>query len=320
MNEHDKLVQQLDYLLPQIQCEQCGYAGCAPYAAAMAAGVPHNLCPPGGDALQARLAQLLKRPSLPLNLPVDSQPGKRLVAVIREEECIGCVKCIAACPVDAIVGARQFMHSVISHECTGCELCVAPCPVDCIDMVLRPAAEQTLDDATRWHARERFQARTLRLARKQQHDKEKRAARRKRQSLSRPIAALPETSLNQLKTDWQKARHQLQQLHSALAHQQRHGQTPAAEHLAQVARLTADTERLKQAVNAAMENAKQQIVQQGASLTDLKLAATRSELALRRAQAKDAPAATLNDLLIARDAAQARLVHAMQSAGLADPD
>ena len=57
------------------------------------------------------------------------------VAYIREDECIGCTKCIQACPVDAILGAAKQMHTVIIDECTGCDLCVEPCPVDCIDMV-----------------------------------------------------------------------------------------------------------------------------------------------------------------------------------------
>ena len=57
------------------------------------------------------------------------------VAYIREDECIGCTKCIQACPVDAILGAAKHMHTVIASECTGCDLCIEPCPVDCIDMV-----------------------------------------------------------------------------------------------------------------------------------------------------------------------------------------
>lgn len=320
MADHDKLARQLDDLLPQTQCQQCGHAGCTPYAKAMAEGAPHNLCPPGGDALQQQLAHFLQRTSLPLEVPADSQPGKRLEAVIREEECIGCTKCIAACPVDAIVGARQFMHTVISHECTGCELCVAPCPVDCIDMVLRPEAEQTLDDATRFHARARFEARNARLARKRQEEQAKRDARRKRQSLSRPIDSLPETPLTRLKADWQKAKHQQQQVQAALAHQQRHGLTPSPEHQAQLAEMTTEVERLKQAVDAAMNRAKQQIANAGASLTDLKLAATRSELALRRAQAKGADAASLAALQQAQAEDQTRLMDAMRDAGLADAD
>ncbi len=124
------LVEQVNDLLPQTQCAQCGYPGCLPYAAAVVEGTAAiNLCPPGGEATVQRLAGLLGRESIPL--------AKRLepaVAVIDESLCIGCVHCRNVCPVDAIVGAPHFMHTIIESECTGCELCVAPCPVDCISM------------------------------------------------------------------------------------------------------------------------------------------------------------------------------------------
>lgn len=124
------LVEQVNDLLPQTQCAQCGYPGCRPFAAAVVSGDAEiNLCPPGGDATILRLADLLGREPLPLAASV--QP---LVAVIDELRCIGCTHCRNACPVDAIVGAHQLMHTILSDECTGCELCVAPCPVDCIDM------------------------------------------------------------------------------------------------------------------------------------------------------------------------------------------
>lgn len=124
------LVERVNQLLPQTQCAQCGYPGCRPYAAAVVDdSAAINLCPPGGDATVQRLAQLLGRESLPLE-----QHAIPAVAVIEESLCIGCTHCIAACPVDAIVGAHQLMHTVIESECTGCELCVAPCPVDCITM------------------------------------------------------------------------------------------------------------------------------------------------------------------------------------------
>ncbi len=126
----DDLVEQVNELLPQTQCAQCGYPGCRPYAEAVIDGsAAINLCPPGGDETIRRLARLLGRDPLPLAATM-----AKAVAVIDEAACIGCFHCRNACPVDAIVGAPQFMHTVIADECTGCELCVAPCPVDCITM------------------------------------------------------------------------------------------------------------------------------------------------------------------------------------------
>jgi electron transport complex protein RnfB len=127
-----QLVEQVNELLPQTQCAQCGYPGCRPYAQAIVDdGVTINLCPPGGDDTIRRLATLLGTDVLPL---AEKQALERAVAVIDESLCIGCMHCRNACPVDAIVGAHQLMHTVIQKECTGCELCVAPCPVDCISM------------------------------------------------------------------------------------------------------------------------------------------------------------------------------------------
>jgi len=128
------LVEQVNDLLPQTQCAQCGYPGCRPYAAAVVDGeAAINLCPPGGEDTVRRLAELLGREVLPLAESVAPS-----VAIIDEARCIGCTHCRNACPVDAIVGAHQLMHTVIASECTGCELCIAPCPVDCISM--RPLA------------------------------------------------------------------------------------------------------------------------------------------------------------------------------------
>lgn len=124
----------IDALLPQTQCGQCGYPGCRPYAEAIANGIAINRCPPGGRRTIEALAQLLHVQPLPLD-PTHGIEASRKVAVIREAECIGCTKCIAACPVDAILGSAKHMHTVITKECTGCDLCVEPCPVDCIDMV-----------------------------------------------------------------------------------------------------------------------------------------------------------------------------------------
>ncbi len=125
--------------LPQTQCAQCGYPGCRPYAAAVAKGEAINRCPPGGEPLIQALSDLLNRPISPLasDLKVVTAP---LIARIREADCIGCTLCIKACPVDAIIGSQNLMHTVIEAECTGCELCIAPCPVDCIDLIEVPSA------------------------------------------------------------------------------------------------------------------------------------------------------------------------------------
>jgi electron transport complex protein RnfB len=132
--EGNPIVDQIDALLPQTQCGQCSYPGCKPYAEAIANGEKINKCPPGGESTINALADLLGVEPEPL----DAEHGEESVtkvAVIREDECIGCTKCIQACPVDAILGAAKQMHTVIASECTGCDLCVEPCPVDCIDMV-----------------------------------------------------------------------------------------------------------------------------------------------------------------------------------------
>ncbi len=134
--EGNPLAEKIDALLPQTQCGQCGFPGCKPYAAAIAEGrADINQCPPGGDATIKNLADLLGVEPKPLNADNGTAKTVPMVAVIDEAVCIGCTKCIQACPVDAILGAAKQMHTVIAAECTGCELCIAPCPVDCIDMV-----------------------------------------------------------------------------------------------------------------------------------------------------------------------------------------
>lgn len=133
--EGDPIVDQLDALLPQTQCGQCGHPGCRPYARAIADGEAINKCPPGGQATINAIANLLDVEAPALDEEHGEESEVKKVAFIREDECIGCTKCIQACPVDAILGAAKQMHTVISDECTGCDLCVEPCPVDCIDMV-----------------------------------------------------------------------------------------------------------------------------------------------------------------------------------------
>jgi len=164
-------VDAIDALLPQTQCTRCGFAGCRPYAEAIAAGqAPINRCPPGGADRIGRLARLLGRPALPLD-PACGAEQPRRVARIDPASCIGCTKCIQACPVDAIIGARKRMHTVIAALCTGCDLCVAPCPVDCIEMRALDTAPPWRDDDAR-AARSRHEARLERLARRRAEHEE----------------------------------------------------------------------------------------------------------------------------------------------------
>jgi electron transport complex protein RnfB len=148
MNSQISLVQSIDALLPQTQCGLCGHRdGCLPYAQSIAEGEDANKCIPGGQPVADALAVLLNRSKLPAEesvwpIQADGRP-QRMKAIIREDECIGCTKCISACPVDAIIGSGKLMHSVLSELCTGCELCIPPCPVDCIDLV---ADHQPLPD------------------------------------------------------------------------------------------------------------------------------------------------------------------------------
>jgi electron transport complex protein RnfB len=159
----DDLATRIDALLPQTQCTRCGYPACLAYAQAIAGGEADiNQCPPGGAAGIELIAELLGRPAKPLN-PSNGVEKPAELALIDEEVCIGCTKCIQACPVDAIVGASKLMHTVLVDECTGCELCIPPCPVDCITMVParddRPALQQAP------HFRLRYDTRNARLAR-----------------------------------------------------------------------------------------------------------------------------------------------------------
>lgn len=195
------LIQSIDALLPQTQCGKCGHPGCKPYAEGIAAGEAINKCPPGGEETIGALADLLSVPVIELDLERGAAPAQ--VAFIREAECIGCTKCIQACPVDAILGAAKLMHTVIIDECTGCDLCVAPCPVDCIEMHPLPltssmavvsgaavrnvtpiiggrahdAQQQQARATKRNHARRRFEVRNARLRREEEHRQAERLAR-----------------------------------------------------------------------------------------------------------------------------------------------
>jgi electron transport complex protein RnfB len=188
----DDLVSRIDALLPQTQCGQCGHPGCRPYAEAIARGEPFNRCPPGREHTVAALAALLHEQPLPLDIDGPSKP--RAVAFIREAECIGCTKCIQACPVDAILGSAKLMHTVIADECTGCDLCVEPCPVDCIDLLPLPAERQQIATIEAAHFRTRFLAHNARLARDHTEQEQRRAQRRSAKAMDvlAPAAAPPE--------------------------------------------------------------------------------------------------------------------------------
>ncbi len=170
------LAEQIDALLPQTQCTKCGYQGCRPYAQAIAKGKADiNQCPPGGEPGITKLAALLGVNSKPLN-PEYGIDQPRQVAVIDEQECIGCTKCQPPCPVDAIIGANKLMHTVIESECTGCELCIAPCPVNCITMQT-PQAPFEWNQQAADHARSRYRYKQKR----QQQAAEEKAERLKKQ-------------------------------------------------------------------------------------------------------------------------------------------
>lgn len=161
------MVDAIEDLLPQTQCGKCKHPGCRPYAEGITAGEAINHCVPGGQATINALAELLGETTLPLDPDYGVTPAQRQVAFIREEECIGCTKCVQACPVDAIVGAAKFTFTVIEDECTGCDLCIAPCPVDCIDLLdlAQPLLTDPLQRKTKADAlKVRYQFRNTRLA------------------------------------------------------------------------------------------------------------------------------------------------------------
>lgn len=183
-------VDQIDALLPQTQCGECKFSGCRPYAEALTQGnAPIDRCPPGGVDTVVKLAAVLKVDALPYleSARLNTRPPS--IAVIREEECIGCTKCIQACPVDAIIGSGKLMHSVINHECTGCGLCVEPCPVDCIEMIEldTPNYEKDL-------ARNRYNSKQVRLLR-EEHEKQQ--AYREKRKLAKEQSTLQDKTAKQ---------------------------------------------------------------------------------------------------------------------------
>lgn len=178
MPNYSVTVDEIDQLLPQTQCGECGYKGCQPYAKAMVNhGEAINRCPPGGIDTLVKLAEKLDRDPAPYLEEMQAKQKSPQLAFIREDECIGCTKCIQACPVDAIIGTNKMMHTVLASECTGCGLCVPACPVDCIDMksVERLSYQPEL-------ARKRYMAKNKRLALKKQNQQ---------------LSAMREANLNQ---------------------------------------------------------------------------------------------------------------------------
>ncbi|WP_236193567.1 electron transport complex subunit RsxB [Pseudomonas glycinae] len=327
------LIQRIDALLPQTQCGKCGHPGCKPYAEGIADGEPINKCPPGGDETIAALAELLKIPVLELDISRGSAPPQ--VAYIREAECIGCTKCIQACPIDAIVGAAKLMHTVIIDECTGCDLCVAPCPVDCIEMHPLPLGtlpvvgglaasleEQQARAAKRDHARQRFERRNARLQREEQQKQAEREARAQRAAQAEAIAttldpvqaalervraqkaATVDAALKKAKIDVAMSRAQLNKSLKAFGH------PPTFDQQSQLIVLQQQFEAAEQAL-AKLESsaAPAPVVATPAKDADLKRA--KIQLAMRRAELKkaqnaEAPPAEIAALEQAlRDAEQA---------------
>nr|WP_315437800.1 electron transport complex subunit RsxB [uncultured Pseudomonas sp.] len=332
------LIQLIDALLPQTQCGKCGHPGCKPYAQGIVDGEPINKCPPGGDETIAALAELLKVPVLELDVSRGAAPPQ--VAYIREAECIGCTKCIQACPIDAIVGAAKLMHTVLIDECTGCDLCVAPCPVDCIEMHPLPLGtlpvvgglatsleELRARTAKRDHARQRFERRNARLQREEQHKQAEREARAQRaaqpaaatldpvqaalERVRAQKAATADAALKKAKIDVAMSRAQLHKSLKAFGH------PPTFEQQSQLIVLQQQFEAAEQALAklessaAAPAAAAPAPAPAPAPVKDADLKRAKIQLAMRRAELKkaqtaEAPAqqiATLEQAL--RDAEQA---------------
>ncbi|KPG94375.1 electron transporter RnfB [Pseudomonas sp. RIT-PI-q] len=334
------LIQRIDALLPQTQCGKCGHPGCKPYAEGIASGEPINKCPPGGSETIAALAELLKVPVLELDVTRGSAPAQ--IAYIREAECIGCTKCIQACPVDAIVGAAKLMHTVIIDECTGCDLCVAPCPVDCIEMRPLPLAtvlpvvgglafsveEQRARAAKRNHARRRFEQRNARLQREEQQKVAERQARAHRatpqpsevtldpvqaalERVRAQKAANADAALKKAKIDVAMSRAQLNKSLKAFGH------PPTFEQQSQLIVLQQQFEAAEQAL-AQLESSAPPAPAPSAPAKDAELKRAKIQLAMRRAELKkaqtsEAPAEQIETLERAlRDAEHA--LHAAEAA------
>jgi Na+-translocating ferredoxin:NAD+ oxidoreductase subunit B len=164
---HKDQIEAIENALPQTQCQLCDYQDCHAYAKAIVENHEHiDRCHPGGLTTLQTIADITQQDPAPYTNTVIQQTKAMTLAVIREEECIGCTKCIQACPVDAIIGSGQQMHTVITDACNGCERCIPPCPVDCIDTIVHPNYENatTIDQ----QSRRRYQAHQQRLEKWQQ--------------------------------------------------------------------------------------------------------------------------------------------------------
>lgn len=296
-------IQVIDALLPQTQCGKCGHPGCRPYAEGIAAGEPINKCPPGGEATVAALAELLKRPILPLELP--AVPAQ--IAIIREAECIGCTKCIQACPVDAIFGAAKLMHTVISNECTGCELCVAPCPVDCIDIVVLPEAQALAQRQQADQFRARHETRLARLAREEAARQAQRQTRQSSQpatTLDSQVSLANDETVKRLKIATAMAKVALSKVQKQF---EIHGTDALAQQVSQLQRAYDDSQQQLELAQAARPS----ISNEGlAALKQAKIA-----LAMRRAELGKAERQGLDEASLAPlKAALAQAEHALHSA------
>ncbi|MGH8354854.1 MAG: electron transport complex subunit RsxB [Pseudomonas sp.] len=283
-------IEAIDALLPQTQCGKCGHPGCKPYARAIAEGEAINKCPPGGVATIQALAELLDVPVLPPEIP----PIPPQIAFIREAECIGCTKCIQACPVDAIVGAAKQMHTVLVDECTGCELCVAPCPVDCIDILPLAGPEAQAQRARADQFRQRFETHQTRLEREEARKQAERQARAER-------AAQPQMQQTAVASDPVQAAIERVKAQKAAA-----------------GTLTDQQKRLKieaSMAQVALSKAEKQLAARGtpaleAQVAELRQAAAAAQAALQAASA--APPPTANDAALK----QAKIAAAMSRAQL----
>ncbi|MFZ6045461.1 electron transport complex subunit RsxB [Pseudomonas sp. CR3202] len=318
------LIQRIDALLPQTQCGKCGHPGCKPYAEGIAQGEAINKCPPGGTVTIIALADLLKVAPLPLDAPNGPVPPQ--IAFIREAECIGCTKCIQACPVDAIVGAAKQMHTVITDQCTGCELCVVPCPVDCIDILPLAEPEARAQRQRADQFRERFEFRNARLARDEARRQAEREARAARAAQAQQVTAAPldavQAAIERVKaqkaaapslSDQQK-RLKIEAAMAQVALKKAETQLEiygTSDLQAQVAELRAANEKAQAALQTAMDAPAPQVDE--AALKQAKIAAAMSRAQLARAEKafgetpSDDQQAQLAELRAAVEQAQQRL-------------